>query len=287
MRFHDASPRGAGLIQGDLHDRPGRLGQRRARDGLHAAGRGGAFVAVDHGLTLPSASSLHSIFVDARAASGPRAATSSRPALDDGMLVHYGDPRAAGRDRGRRRRRPDAGAPAACPAAIVAAGKSGSIARRWDEQALAAIRRDLPRPPFTRGTSFTCRRRCGTPGRATTPGRAGSSSGSATRPTTSTQARRAAISYAAYGVLTHRYQPAVGGPRTLACLRAVMDDLGYDPDDAHDTGDDPSPSGTASAHTVIAKTAGDGANEADDYADSAGYSGAQPSPCLRWPRARR
>jgi hypothetical protein len=44
-------------------------------------------------------------------------------------------------------------------------------------------------------------------------------------------ARREAISYAAYDVLAHRYEHAVGGKTTLACLRAVMEDLGYDPKD--------------------------------------------------------
>ncbi len=91
------------------------------------------------------------------------------------------------------------------------------------------------------------------------------------------RARRAAISYAAYDVLAHRYATAVGGARTLACLRAVMKDLGYDPDDAHDTGDDPIAFGNRIAHAIIAKTADDGANEADDYAD----------PTLRPPTTRR
>src|SRR4029077_20088934 len=88
--------------------------------------------------------------------------------------------------------------------------------------------------------------------------------------------RRAAISYAAYGVLSQRYRLAVGGARTLACLRAVMQDLGYEPDDVHDTGDDPIAFGNRVAHAVLAKTAHDGANEADDYADSSGYVSPNP-----------
>ena len=66
------------------------------------------------------------------------------------------------------------------------------------------------------------------------------------------EARRAAISYAAYDVLYHRYAKAIGAPRTLACLRAVMSDLGYDPNDAHDTGDDPVAFGNRVGHQVIA-----------------------------------
>jgi hypothetical protein len=82
-------------------------------------------------------------------------------------------------------------------------------------------------------------------------------------------ARRAAVSHAAYGVLAHRYTEAVGGPTTLACLRAVMKDAGYDPDDAHDKGDDPVAFGNRVAHAILAATADDGANEANDYSDPA------------------
>ena len=57
--------------------------------------------------------------------------------------------------------RPDAAAPAAqCPAQVIAAGSHGSVARRWDEQALAAIRRDGLHAAATR---FAC---AGPPGAA-------------------------------------------------------------------------------------------------------------------------
>ena len=47
-----------------------------------------------------------------------------------------------------------------------------------------------------------------------------------------------------------------------------MTDLGYDPNDVHDTGDDPVAFGNRIGHKIIAEGAKDGANEAEDYADA-------------------
>jgi hypothetical protein len=88
--FHDASPPAAGLLQGVFaSDRGDWASGERAMVYTRPPGAG-AFVAVDHGLELPAASSLHSIFVDASGgvwAAGGNVLTS---ALDGGMLVHYG-----------------------------------------------------------------------------------------------------------------------------------------------------------------------------------------------------
>jgi hypothetical protein len=48
-----------------------------------------------------------------------------------------------------------------------------------------------------------------------------------------------------------------------------MEDLGYGPDDARDTGDDPVAFGNRIAHAIVARTADDGANEENDYANPA------------------
>jgi hypothetical protein len=276
--FRDASPSGAGLIQGVFATDHGdwASGERglvytRPRPGL------GAFMAVDHGLTLPAASSLHSIFVDDAGGVWSAGGNVLSPALNNGMLVHFGapvppvvidEPEAS----------PDAGAPAVCPASVVAAGRTRSIARRWDEQILAAIRLDLPRPPVHARNLFHM-------SAAMWDAWAGyghEATGVFVNERHSAEdvdaARRASISYAAYDVLVHRYQSAVGGARTMACLRAVMADLGYDPEDAHDVGEDPVAFGNRIGHTVIAKTRDDGANEADDYADTTGYT--SPNPAL-------
>lgn len=267
----DASPSGAGVIQGVFaSDRfgdwaSGERGFVYKREGQRP------FSLVEHGLPLPPASSLHSVFVDASGGVWSAGGNVLTPALDGGMLLHYGGrvPQVAyvDDDDGA----PDAGAPVACPAAVVDAGKNGSIARRWDEQILAGIRLDLPRPTVHARNLYHL-------SAAMWDAWAGydaTARGVFVRERHSAvdvdPARRAAISYAAYDVLAHRYGPAVGGKRTLECLRAVMGDLGYDPDDQRDTGDDPVAFGNRIGHTIIRRTAVDGANEANDYVDPTDY----------------
>ncbi len=273
--FHDASPVGAGLIQGIFATDRGDWASGERGMVYTRADPWAPFVVVDHGLTLPATSSLHSIFVDSSGGVWSAGGNVLTAALDGGMLIHYGDrvPPVVIEDDDART---DAGgrpgqdaAPAECPAEVVAAGKQGSIARRWDEQALAAIRRDLPRPTVHARNLFHLSSAmwdawAGYDAKATgVYVRERHTAGDLDA------ARRAAISYAAYGVLAHRYAPAVGGPTTLACLRAVMKDVGYDPDDARDVGDDPVAFGNRVAHTIVARTADDGANERDDYSDPA------------------
>jgi hypothetical protein len=270
--FFDTSPAGAGLIQGIFATERGDWASGERGMVYTRAASSGPFVPVDHGLTLPATSSLHSIFVDPSGGVWSAGGNVLTPALDGGMLIHYGDrvPTVVIDDEDAGAGATDTGAPAVeCPASVVAAGKQGSIARRWDEQALAAIRRDLPRPTVHARNLFHLSSAmwdawAGYDAKATgVYVRERQSAGDREA------ARRTAISYAAYGVLVRRYKAAIGGPVTLACLRAVMKDLGYDPDDARDTGDDPVAFGNRVAHTIVAKTADDGAAEEDDYADPA------------------
>jgi hypothetical protein len=269
--FSDASPPGAGLIQGvfatDQGDwASGERGLVYMRDEPGS----GPFKIVDHGLTMPATSSLHSIFVDSSGGVWSAGGAVLSPALDNGMLVHFGDPVppvVIDEDEV-----PDAGAVVACPADVVAAGREKSIARRWDEQILAAIRVDLPRPPVHARNLFHVSAAMWDAWVGYASKGTGVFVSERHMAADVDRARRAAISYAAYDVLVHRYQSAVGGPRTVACLRAVMGDLGYDPDDAHDSGDDPIAFGNRVGHTVIAKTQDDGANEANNYADTTGYA---------------
>jgi uncharacterized protein DUF6851 len=272
--FHDASPPNTGLIQGIFTTAQGDWASGERGLVYTRATPAQSFTVVDHGFALPSTSSLHSIFVDDTGGVWSAGGNVLTPSLDGGMLIHYGAPvPTVVIDEGDR---PDAGTGVVCPAEVVAAGKDKSIARRWDEQTLAAIRVDLPRPTVHARNLFHMSAAmwdawAGYDAKAT---------GVFVRERHTAAdvelARRVAISYAAFDVLVHRYAPAVGGPRTVACLRAVMRDLGYDPDDAHDTGDDPIAFGNRVGHTVIAKTADDGANEANDYADTTHYAAENP-----------
>ena len=272
--FHDASPAGAGLIQGIFATPQGDWASGERGMVYTRSDPSKPFASVEHGLTLPATSSLHSIFVDSSGGVWSAGGNVLTPALNGGMLIHYGDPVppvVIDEDDARA----DAGghggqtAQVSCPADVVAAGKGGSIALRWDEQMLSAIRRDLPRPTVHARNLFHVSAAMWDAWSGYDP----KATGVYVRERLTAgdvdvdAARRAAISYAAYGVLTHRYQPAIGGPTTVACLRAVMKDLGYDPDDTHDTGEDAVAFGNRVAHTIVAKTAGDGANEQEDYAD--------------------
>jgi hypothetical protein len=273
--FHDASPPAAGLLQGVFAGEGADWASGERGFVYRRSKADTAFAVVDHGLALPATSSLHSIFVDGSGGVWSAGGNVLSPALDNGMLIHYGDhvpPVIVEEDD----TPVDAGAPDVCPQAVLAAGKRGSIARRWDEQALAAIRRDLPRPTVHARNLFHASAAMWD----AWAGYDGKASGVFVRERHSAddleRARRAAISYAAFGVLAHRYRSAMGGATTVACLRAVMADLGYAPDDTHDSGDDPIAFGNRIAHTIITQTSNDGANEANDYADPAGYAPENP-----------
>jgi hypothetical protein len=274
--FHDASPAGAALLQGIFaSDRYGdwASGER----GLVYTRTGAApFAAVDHGIGIPTGDSLHSIFVDPAGGVWTVGGNVLTPSLDGGMLLHRGDPVPAvpvEKDE----HMADAGmASAACPPAVVAAGKNGSIARRWNEQTLAAIRLDTPRPTVHARNLYHASAAMWDAWAAYDKTAKGVFVRERHKADDVDPARRAAISYAAYDVLTHRYEHAIGGATSLACFRAVMADLGYDANDSHDTGDDPIAVGNRIGHTIIARTVEDGANEVGDCEDPHKYEAMNP-----------
>lgn len=163
-----------------------------------------------------------------------------------------------------------------CPADQVDPAPDRSIARRWNEQILNSIRRDIPHPPkharnlhhvsvamydawatwqdVADGVVYTERHTSGD----------------------LDEARRVSISYAAYRVLVHRYTTAVGATTSLDCYDGFMDVLGLDPGDTHTDGDDPIAVGNRIGAAVIARFAEDGANEAENYADTTGWEPYNP-----------
>lgn len=277
-RLHDASPPAAGLLQGIfVSDRYGDWASGE-RGSVYTRMGTAPFALVDHGLSLPAtSSSLHSIFVDAGGGVWSAGGNVLTPSLDGGMLLHYGTPVPPVMLE-EEEVAMDPMAPATCPDDVLAAGKNGSVARRWDEQALAAIRLDLPRPTVHARNLFHVSAAMWDAWAAYDTKAKGVFVNEKHVAPDVEAARRTAISYAAYDVLAHRYRPAVGGKRTLACLRAVMQDLGYDPADAHDVGDDPVAFGNRVGHTIIARAASDGANEANDCLDPAPLD--PPNPAL-------
>jgi hypothetical protein len=259
--LHDISPPDVPLIQGVYLTEKGDWASGE-RGGIYTRKGSEPFHSVEHGLPMPVSSSLHAIYVDSAQGVWAVGGNVLSPALDGGILVHFG--RAIPEVE---LHAPKAAAPATCPKEIVAAGRDKSIARRWDEQALASIRLDLPRPPIHARNLFHLSVAMWDAWAAYDDQAAGIFVREKHRADDVNGAQRTAISYAAFGVLGHRYKPAIGGDRTLACLTAVMSDLGYDPADAHDQGDDPVALGNRVAHRLVEQAANDGANESEDYTD--------------------
>ena len=274
--FHAVTPAGAPLIQGiyTVHEGGTEFDWASGERGLIYTRPGrGPFQVTPHELSIPAASSLHAIFVDPSHGVWSVGGNVLTPALDGGILVHFGAPVPAVKlPPAKMAVGTDAGAPAVCARVVIDAGKGKSVARRWDEQALAAIRLDIPRPTVHARNLLHTSAAMWDAWAAYDRAAAGVFVRERHAADDVEAARRAAISYAAYRVLSHRYERAVGGPTTLACLRAVMTDLGYDPADTHDAGDDPVALGNRIARQVLAATAHDGSDEELAYVDPKPFS---------------
>jgi hypothetical protein len=140
-----------------------------------------------------------------------------------------------------------------------------SVARQWNEEALDAIRIDLPRPPVharnlyylsvamwdawaaydATADAVLWQERLGAPERE----------------------REIAVSYAAYRVLSHLYALSVSAATTQAALDARLRALGLDPPFTSTSGRSPAAVGNRIAAAVIAYGLADGANEGGNYGD--------------------
>lgn len=85
-------------------------------------------------------------------------------------------------------------------------------------------------------------------------------------------ARDEAISYAAYRVLSQRYQLATFPDISQIMLDELMMNLGYDINVVTTVGDSPAAIGNRIADTILTGQLGDGSNEANGYDDTTGYS---------------
>lgn len=138
-----------------------------------------------------------------------------------------------------------------------------SVARRWNEAALDAVRRDLPAPTVHARNLFHTSVAMWDAWAAFDDEAVGylvdeDHSGSESD-------RVEAISYAAYRVLEHRYIEAIGGSDSIPEFDALMETLCYPIDVTTTEGDDPAALGNRIAATVIAYGLDDGSNEANGY----------------------
>jgi hypothetical protein len=163
-----------------------------------------------------------------------------------------------------------------CPAAEVDPVPSGSLARRWNEQLLGAIRRDIPSPVVHARNLFHLSAAMWDAWAAFEP----SASGYLVREKLTAPdvelARSQAISAAAFTLLDSRAAKAVGGPRSRSCYRDFLGRLGVSLEGVARTGNEPRSLGLRIAEAYIARGLADGSNEQNGYRDTTGWKSTNP-----------
>jgi hypothetical protein len=140
-----------------------------------------------------------------------------------------------------------------------------SVARRWDEALLNAIRRALPAPTVHARNLFHTSAAMWDAWAAYEPDATGYFVTEKLTADDVTAARNEAISYAAYRILEHRYINSVGGTDSVLEFDRLMKDLCYPIDVTSTEGDSPAALGNRIAAAAIEYGLADGSNEADGY----------------------
>ena len=153
----------------------------------------------------------------------------------------------------------------ACPP--IADHPSWSIARRWNEALLDAIRRSLPNPPVHARNLFHLSVAMWDAWAAYDPSASGHVFTEKARAPDVTVARNEAISYAAYRVLTSRFIKSVGADKSLTEFDDLMDALCLPLSITTSDGASPAAVGDRIARMLLAGAQTDGSNEPDGYAD--------------------
>lgn len=265
--FVDDTPTGANLLQGVDIDADGTIWASGERGQLWAKAKK-KWEAVDlEGLDTPQ--SFHAVWGDDQGGVWTVGGTVLTPALDAGVVVSTTPVNDF---------EPTVVEPPApvCPAAQVDPVPGGSIARRWNEQLLGAIRRDIPNPPvharnllhvsMAMYDTWAAYQDVATP----------VENFEGPFLDASPSDRDIAISYAAYHVLVHRYAGAQNSGISLDCFDAFMDVLGLDPTDTHAVGDDPIAVGNRIGQAIVERFLDDGCNETNGYADTTDWAPSNP-----------
>ena len=159
--------------------------------------------------------------------------------------------------------------PPAAPACPQTAELSGwSVARRWDETLLNAIRRALPNPPVHARNLFHLSVAMWDAWAAYDATASGYlfKEKLSVGPCDVPAARNEAISYAAYRVLTERFLKAVGADKSISEFSDIMDSLSYPTTITTTEGDTPAAVGNRIGQMVIDYGKADGSNEQNGYA---------------------
>ena len=142
-----------------------------------------------------------------------------------------------------------------------------SVARRWDEALLDAVRRALPAPTIHARNLFHVSAAMWDAWAVYDPTAAGYFVTEKHAAPDVAAARDEAISYAAYRILTSRYIKSVGADESLSEFDDLMDALCYPLDRTTTSGDSPAAIGNRIAAAVIAYGLQDGSNQAGGYSD--------------------
>jgi hypothetical protein len=153
----------------------------------------------------------------------------------------------------------------ACPP--IQDHREWSVARRWDEALLDAIRRALPNPPLHARNLFHTSAAMWDAWAAYDPQASGYFVKEKLGASDVTAARNEAISYAAYRILTSRFISSTGGEQSLSQFNDLMDALCYPLDATSTEGDSPAALGNRIAAAVLAYGLTDGSNQATGYND--------------------
>jgi len=151
-----------------------------------------------------------------------------------------------------------------CPP--IADHSSWSVARRWDEALLDAIRRSLPNPPVHARNLFHVSVAMWDAWAAYDTTASGYVFKEKVRAADVAAARNEAISYAAYRVLTARFIKAVGADRSLSEFDDLMDGLCLPISISGTEGDSSAAIGNRIAKAVLDYGKKDGSNETNGYA---------------------
>ena len=129
--------------------------------------------------------------------------------------------------------------------------QSESVARKWNEQNLNAIRLDIPHPPVHARNLFHVSVAMWDAWAAFDDVAVGYLHNESAFAPDVEVARKEAISFAAYRVLRSRYQNSVGADETKDALINQMVTLGYDESNISTEGDSPAALGNRIANTVL------------------------------------
>jgi hypothetical protein len=168
-----------------------------------------------------------------------------------------------------------------CSAAIE--HPAWTVARRWDEALLDAIRRALPNPPLHARNLYHLSTAMWDAWATYDPTADGVFYTEKHGAGDVASARNEAISYAAYRVLSARFIKAVGGGDSLSEFADVMDGLCYPLDVTTTQGDSPAAIGNRIAKSVLDAGLNDGSNQANAYA-APDYAPVNPPLVVAQPR---